>query len=128
MSCVWSVPLDYYKLPDQTGQTISLDLGRGEHTYTVTGILEGASDNASRLFTLWISEEEALCPGNPAPYELRFRFAGSQIAEPERLRLDIAAFFREMGFPGNRPFTVPTILMRLSWCLEAVLRFTLWPF
>ncbi len=102
--CVERSFLDYYKLPDQTGQTISLDLGRGEHTYTVTGILEGASDNASRLFTLWISEEEALCPSNPAPYELRFRFAGSQIAEPERLRLDIAAFFREMGVPGEQTF------------------------
>lgn len=102
--CVESSFLDYYKLPAQIGQTITLDLGRGEHIYTVTGILEGVSDNTSQLFNLWISEQEALSADNPAPYELRFCFAGSQMEEPERLRLDIAAFFREMGVPEEQTF------------------------
>lgn len=102
--CVERSFLDYYKLPDQIGQTITLDLGRGEHPYTITGILESISDNTSQLFTLWISAQEALSNGNPKPYELRFRFAGSQLAEPERLKLDIAAFFREMGVPKEQTF------------------------
>ncbi len=102
--CVERSFLDFYKLPSRIGQTITLDLGRGEHTYTITGILESVYDSASQLFTLWISEQEVLSTGNPAPYELRFRFAGSQLAEPEQLRLDIAAFFREMGIPGEQTF------------------------
>lgn len=102
--CVERSFLEYYKLPDQLGQTITLDLGQGEHAYTITGILESVSDSASQLFTLWISEGEALSSGNPAPYELRFRFAGSQRAEPARLKLDIAAFFREMGVPDEQTF------------------------
>ena len=102
--CVERSFLEYYKLPGQVGQAITLDLGRGEHDYTVTGILESVSDSASQLFILWISEREALSGGNPAPYELRFRFAGSQLAEPEQLRLDIAAFFREMGIDEERTF------------------------
>ncbi len=101
--CVERSFLDYYKLPGQLGQTITLDLGRGEHAYTVTGILESVSDSASQVFTLWISEREALSDGNPAPYELRFRFDGSQ--PPEELKLDIATFFREMGVPEEQTFT-----------------------
>ncbi len=102
--CVESSFLDHYKLPARIGQTITLDLGRGEHIYTVTGILEGISDSASQLSDIWISEQEALSAGNPAPYELRFRFAGSQMAEPGQLRIDIAAFFREMGVPEEQAF------------------------
>ena len=102
--CVERSFLEYYKLPGQLGQTITLDLGQGEHAYTITGILESVSDSTSQLFTLWISEREALSGGDSAPYELRFRFAGSQLVEPERLKLDIATFFREMGVPEEQTF------------------------
>ena len=51
--CVERSFLRYFGLSEETGQTVTLDLGTGEKSYTVTGILE--SENVSRIFTIWIS-------------------------------------------------------------------------
>ncbi len=97
--CVERAFFRYFGLPEEVGQTVVLDLDDGEKTYTVTGILE--TENISRIFTVWISES-AVEP--ESPYELRFRFAGSQGMEPDQLRADIEQFFAEMGIPEDRTF------------------------
>ncbi len=100
--CIDRSFLNYFDLPAEVGQTLTLNLGSGEKAYTVTGILE--SENDSRIFTAWISESSVDTSGHKAPYDLRFRFAGSQGMEPEQLHMDIEAFFREMGIPEDRTF------------------------
>ncbi len=100
--CVERAFLEYDKQPADIGQTIILDLGNGEREYTITAILE--KENNSRIFTCWISESAVLAKGNAAPYELRFRFAGSQISDTEQLRRDIDEFFVEMGIPEDKTF------------------------
>ena len=97
--CVEHAFFRYFGLPEEVGQTVALELGDGEKPYTVTGILE--AENDSRIFTVWISET-AVEP--ESPYELRFRFAGSQGMEPAQLRADIEQFFAEMGIPEDRTF------------------------
>ena len=97
--CVERAFFRCFGLPEEVGQTVVLDLGDGERSYTVTGILE--TENISRIFTVWIAET-AVEP--ESPYELRFRFAGSQGMEPTRLRADIEQFFAEMGIPEDRTF------------------------
>ena len=89
----------HFGLPEEVGQAVALDLDDGEKTYTVTGILE--TENISRIFNVWISET-AVEP--ESPYELRFRFAGSQGMEPAQLRADIEQFFAEMGIPEDQTF------------------------
>jgi len=93
--CVERAFFNYLNLPAQVGQTLRLDLGNGEKTYTITGILE--MENNSRIFTVWTSE-------SVGPYELRFRFAESQQMEPAKLRAEIERFFIEMGIPADRTF------------------------
>ncbi len=100
--CVERMFLEYFSLPADTGQTITLNLGNGETAYTITGILE--TENSSRVFTAWIAEDAALTEGSLAPYELRFQFAGSQTGDSEQLRMDIQAFFEEMGISEDRTF------------------------
>ena len=100
--CIDRSFFNYFDLPAEVGQTLTLNLGSGEKAYIVTGILE--SENDSRIFTVWISESSVDTSGHKAPYDLRFRFAGSQGMEPEQLRMDIEAFFREMGIPEDRTF------------------------
>lgn len=100
--CVERAFLRHFGLPEETGRTVTLDLGDGGRSYTVTGILE--SENNSRIFTVWIPEAAVTAGGHEAPYELRFRFAGSQGMEPARLRTDIEQFFLEMGIPEDRTF------------------------
>ena len=97
--CVERSFFRYFGLSGEAGQTVALDLGDGEKPYTVTGILE--AENDSRIFTVWIPEA-AVEP--ESPYELRFRFAGSQGMEPAQLRADIEQFFVEMGIPEDRTF------------------------
>ncbi|RKI68415.1 FtsX-like permease family protein [bacterium 1xD42-67] len=97
--CVERTFFRYFGLSGEVGQTVALDLGDGEKSYTVTGILE--TENISRIFTVWISET-AVEP--ESPYELRFRFAGSQGTEPAQLQADIEQFFAEMGIPEDRTF------------------------
>ncbi len=98
-----------------------LNLGGGENRYTVTGILE--SENSSRIFTVWIPETAVDTGIYQAPYELRFRFEGSQVMEPERLRADIERFFSEMEIPADRTFTAPAILEWWIFIWEAEWRF-----
>lgn len=100
--CVERSFLNYFDLPAKEGQTLTLDLGRGEKTYTVTGILE--SENISRIFTVWIPETAVNTDSHKTPYELCFRFAGSQVMEPDELRTDIERFFAEMDIPADRTF------------------------
>ena len=100
--CVERAFFRYFGLQEEVGQTMALDMGDGEKSYTVTGILE--AENDSRIFTVWISETAVDADGHDAPYELRFRFAGSQGMEPDQLRADIERFFAEMGIPEDRTF------------------------
>ncbi len=97
--CVERTFFRYFGLSGEVGQTVALDLGDGEKSYTVTGILE--AENDSRIFTVWIPETAL---DAESPYELRFRFAGSQGMEPDQLRADIERFFAEMGIPEERTF------------------------
>lgn len=100
--CVERSFFRYFGLSGEVGQTVALDLGDGEKSYTVTGILE--AENDSRIFTVWIPETAVEADGHNAPYELRFRFAGSQGADPAQLRLEIERFFTEMGIPEEQTF------------------------
>ncbi len=100
--CVERTFFRYFGLSGEVGQTVALDLGNGEKSYTITGILE--AENDSRIFTVWIPETAVKADGHKAPYELRFRFAGSQGMEPAQLRADIEQFFAEMGIPEERTF------------------------
>ena len=100
--CIDRSFLKFFDLPAEVGQTLTLNLGSGEKAYTVTGILE--SENNSWIFTVWISEDSVDTSGHKAPYDLRFRFAGSEAMEAEQLRMDIEAFFREMGIPEDKTF------------------------
>ena len=97
--CVERAFFRYFGLSGEVGQTVALDLGDGEKSYTVTGILE--AENDSRIFTVWIPEAAV---NTESSYELRFRFAGSQGMEPDQLRADIERFFAEMGIPEDRTF------------------------
>ena len=97
--CVERTFFRYFGLPEEVGQTVVLDLGSGEKSYTVTGILE--AENDSRIFTIWIPEAAV---NTESSYELRFRYAGSQGMEPDQLRADIERFFAEMGIPEDRTF------------------------
>ena len=97
--CVERAFFRYFGLPEEVGQTVALDLGDGEKSYTVTGILE--AENDSRIFTVWIPEAAVNVESS---YELRFRFAGSKGMEPDQLRADIEQFFTEMGIPEDRTF------------------------
>lgn len=100
--CVERAFLTYFGFSEEIGQTVTLNLGDGEKNYTITGILE--TENNSRIFTIWISESSISIDENPAPYELYFRFAKNQMTDVEQLRLDIEAFFEEMGIPADRTF------------------------
>ncbi len=100
--CVERSFFRYFGLPAEVGQTITLNIGGGEKSYTVTGILE--MENSSRIFTVWISESAVDTGSHTAPYELRFRFAGGQGMEPAQLRIAIERFFAEMGIPKERTF------------------------
>ena len=97
--CVERTFFRYFGLSGEVGQTVALDLGDGEKSYTVTGILE--AENDSRIFTVWIPEAAVNAESS---YELRFRFAGSKGMEPDQLRADIEQFFTEMGIPEDRTF------------------------
>ena len=97
--CVERTFFRYFGLSGEVGQTVALDLGDGEKSYTVTGILE--AENDSRIFTVWIPEAAVNAESS---YELRFRFAESKGMEPAQLRADIEQFFVEMGIPEDRTF------------------------
>ncbi len=100
--CVERAFLESCGLPVETGQRIELDLGSGEETYTVTGILE--RENASRTFMVWISETAAAAGREEAHFELRFRFAQGESMDTHRLQEEIDAFFEEMGITKDRIF------------------------
>lgn len=99
--CVERGFLKYFTLPEEIGQTLLFDLGGGEQSYTVSGILE--TENKSRQFELYISESLAAEKGEK-PFDIRFRLAGDYTGQPEQLREDIQAFFQEMGVPEEETF------------------------
>ena len=100
--CVERSFFNYFNLPAEIGQTVTLNLGGGEKPYTITGILE--MENNSRIFTVWIAEIVVDADSQTAPYEIRFRFAGSKGVAPTQLRTDIEKFFAEMGIPKEQTF------------------------
>ena len=53
---------------------------------------------------VWIAETAIDTGSHAAPYELRFRFAGSQGMEADLLRIDIEKFFAEMGIAQDQTF------------------------
>ncbi len=95
--------LEYFGLPQQTGQAIRLDLGSGEQDYIITGILQ--AENTSRLFSVVVSRAfvEQQAAGEPV-FEFRFRFIGADRADVEALRADIAAFLASNGIEDGRVF------------------------
>lgn len=95
--------LENYDLSSDIGQTITLDLGYGNSPYILTGILETTND--SREYSVWVSQSAALSLNkSETPYELRFRFAGSQVEDTEQLMMDIENFFTEMNIPTDQTF------------------------
>ena len=46
--------LDYFGLPQETGQTIRLNLGNGDQDYIISGILQ--KENNSRMFSVIVSK------------------------------------------------------------------------
>lgn len=92
--CVERGFLKYFSLPEEIGQTLSIDLGHGRQAYVISGILE--KENTSRQFDVYISEALAAAQGDN-PFTIRFQFAGSYTGQPEQLRADIYAFYQEMG-------------------------------
>lgn len=100
--CVERAFLQYFQLPEETGQILRLDLGSGEQVYSVSAILE--KENTSRTFDVYISESLALAQGGETPFDIRFRFVGDNTGQPEQLRADIEAFYEEMGIPEQDRF------------------------
>ncbi len=100
--CIERAFLKYFNLPQEEGTPVSLDLGDGERTFVVSGILE--AENDSRYFEAYISEALAVAMGGENPFTIRFRFAGSSEEAPEQLRAEIAAFYEEMGIAEETIF------------------------
>jgi putative ABC transport system permease protein len=95
--------LDYFGLPQETGQTIRLNLGNGDRDYVISGILQ--KENNSRLFSVIVSKAflEAQAKGELL-YEFRFRFVGADRTDTDDLKADIAAFLADNNIPENRIF------------------------
>ena len=100
--CVEQSFLKHFNFTAEVGQTLTLNLGSGEQPYTITGILD--RENSSRIFLVWIPEDSVDTAGHEAPYDLWFRFGGSQGMEPAELRTDIERFFAETGIPEDQTF------------------------
>lgn len=102
--------LNYFGLPQETGQTIRLNLGNGEQEYMISGILQ--AENTSRMFSVIVSRAflEAQADGEPL-FEFRFRFEGANRADLDALKTDIAAFLKKIASRKIGCFTVPTILI-----------------
>ncbi|MFT3984249.1 MAG: ABC transporter permease [Lachnospiraceae bacterium] len=92
--------LDYYNMPQESGQVICLNIGEGEQDYVVSGILE--KENTSQTFHVLISEMAVEFSGNASPYTLKFRMTGNQT--PEQLKEEIASFFDVMNIPIEQTF------------------------
>lgn len=95
--------LDYFGLPQETGQTIRLNLGNEDQDYIISGILQ--KENNSRMFSVIVSKAflEAQAKGEPL-YEFRFRFVGADRTDMDALKSDIAAFLADHNIPENRIF------------------------
>ena len=94
--------LRYLNMPEETGQSLRLNMGNGEQEYTISGILE--KENTSRQFDLFISEALVVAEGGEKPFTIRFRMKGSDMEQPEHLRTEIKKFYEEMGIPERVTF------------------------
>lgn len=95
--------LDYFELPQETGQTIRLNLGNGEQDYIVSGILQ--RENTSRIFSVIVSRTflEMQAEGEPL-FEFRFRFVDADRSDMSELKTNIASFLAANNIPENRVF------------------------
>lgn len=95
--------LEYFKLPQKTGQLIRLDLGGGPADYTVTGVIE--KENPSRVFEAVVSRDylAARADGEPL-FDFRMRYLGGDQKDLERLKQLIADFFMKNGIDQNEIF------------------------
>lgn len=100
--CVERGMLRHINMPEETGQSLRLDMGDGEQEYVISGILE--KENTSRQFELYISEALAVARGGEKPFTIRFRMAGGDMGQPEQLRKEIEQFYEEMGVPERNTF------------------------
>ena len=99
--CVERGMLRYLNMPEETGQSLRLDMGDGEQEYIISGILE--KENTSRQYDLYISEALA-AKGGEKPFTIRFRMKGGDMEQPEHLRTEIKLFYEEMGIPERVTF------------------------
>lgn len=100
---VESAFLDYFHLPHETGQQIKLDLGRGEQTYMVTGILQ--TENLSRMFEIIVSKAfvTAYSDGTPE-FEFRMCYRGGEQMDSDHLKEDILTFLAAQEVPEQDIF------------------------
>ncbi len=95
--------LSYFGLPQETGQTLRLNLDGQEREYTVTGILQ--AENSSRYFQMEVSRPYADARMGDHPlYEFRFRYRGADQIELHALKEEIAAFLTRNGISDDRVF------------------------
>ena len=95
--------LNYFGLPQKTGQTIRLNLGNGEQDYTISGILQ--HENSSRIFSVIVSRDFLVAQAKNEPlFEFRFRFVGADRSDMDSLKADIAAFLADNNIPEERIF------------------------
>ncbi len=61
--------LQYFGLPGELDQALSLDIGYGEETFTVCGILQ--NQDTAREFLVFVSKEYAEAHVEPLEYTVR---------------------------------------------------------
>ncbi len=96
--------LDYFGLPQETGQTLKINLDGTEREYVVTGVFQ--VENASRVFQMQVSRAylEAHAGGAPR-YEFRMRYRGAeQAGNMDALKEEIRTFLMENGVDQNSIF------------------------
>lgn len=105
--------LKEYGLPETVGQTIRLDLGKGEMDYVLSGILPSA--NGLKEFHILVSEKLAreLHPEDGG-YELKIRMKDSENWDAGTLRSNIFSFFAEYGIPEKEVFFSSTYFGKLD--------------
>lgn len=95
--------LDYFGLPQETGQTLRLNLDGQEQEYTITGILQ--AENSSRYFQVEVSRSYAEARmGSELLFEFRLRYRNADQMELHALKEEIAAFLIRNGISEDQIF------------------------
>ncbi len=95
--------LDYFGLPQKTGQILRLNLDGQEREYTVTGILQ--AENSSRYFQMEVSRAYAEARMGEEPlFEFRLRYRDADQMELHALKEEIAAFLTRNGISDDQVF------------------------